>query len=39
MLETSAHSAIRNGIQKAHAERGAAFALALSWLFGGKTSR
>lgn len=39
MFETSAHPAIRNGLEKAHAERGAALAQALGWLFGTKTSR
>ena len=39
MFETSAHPAIRNGLAQAHAERGAAFAQAWTWLFGGKTSR
>ncbi len=39
MLETSAHPAIRQGLERAHAERGAALADAWNWLFGGKTSR
>jgi len=39
MFETSAHPAIRNGLEQAHAERGAALAYAWNWLFGGKSSR
>ncbi len=39
MFETSATPAIRNAMEKAHAQRGAALAEAWSWLFGGKTSR
>ena len=39
MFETSAHPAIRNGLEQAHAERGAALAQAWAWLFGGKSSR
>lgn len=39
MFETSAHPAIRNGLEQARAERGAALAHAWGWLFGGKTSR
>lgn len=39
MFETSAHPAIRNGLEKARAERGAAIANAWSWLFGGRSSR
>lgn len=39
MFETSAHPAIRQGLERAHAERGAALAGALNWLFGGKVSR
>lgn len=39
MIETSAHPAIRKGLEKAHVERNAALAGAWNWLFGGKTSR
>ena len=39
MFETSAHPAIRNGLEKAHAERGAALAQAWGWLYGAKISR
>lgn len=39
MFETSANPAIRQGLERAHAERGAALAGAWTWLFGSKTSR
>lgn len=39
MFETSAHPAIRKGLERAHVERGAALAGAWRWLFGGKISR
>lgn len=39
MFETSAHPAIRNGLELARAERGAAIAQAWRWLFGAKSSR
>lgn len=39
MFETSAHPAIRNGLEQARAERGAAIAQAWHWLFGGMISR
>ncbi len=39
MFETSATPAIRQGLEKAHAERGAVLADAWNWLFGAKTSR
>ena len=39
MFETSAHPAIRNGLEQAKAERGAAIAHAWQWLFGAKSSR
>ena len=39
MFETSANPAIRNAMQKAHAERGAALADAWGWLVGAKTFR
>lgn len=39
MFETSAHPAIRKGLENAHTQRGAALAGAWNWLFGGKASR
>lgn len=39
MFETSAHPAIRQGLERAHAERSAALVHAWNWLFGVKTSR
>ena len=39
MFETSAHPAIRNALEQAHVERGAALASAWGWLFGSKSSR
>ena len=39
MFETSAHPAIRHGLEKAHAHRGAALVQVWSWLFGVKSSR
>jgi len=39
MIETSAHPDIRNGLDRARAERAEAMKQAWHWLFGGKSSR
>lgn len=39
MFETSADPRIRNGMLRAHEERGAALAQAWAWMFGSKSFR